>query len=216
VTEQALVRPGWIEVIVGCMFSGKSGEGAKRVIKELLSKIRKPLIFTPIQARRKVTLAETGEEVDTTGKMVSRNGKVFSAIEFDGDHPEQILEIVRQQPDTTTVIIEESHFCSDDLVRVCKVLAEELRLRVIVIGLDQTFRGQGFGPMPALLAEAEMIHKELAVCTECGSQNASKSWLDTRAHDQVEEGERLAGDKQYQAVCRHCFNKLVEEYGLPQ
>ena len=210
---QSMVRDGWMEAVLGCMFSGKSTEAAKRVVKEKLCQNRKVLIFTPEKARRQVTLAETGEQVDTSGKMVSRSGKIYQAIEFDGQNPQKILEHIKDIPDLTTVVIEEAHFCSLDLVEVCKELAEVHHLRVIVVGLDQTFEGKGFGPMPAIMVEAEYVTKELAVCTECGSQNASKTWLDTRELDKVENGGVLVGDAQYRAVCRHCHRKLTARYG---
>lgn len=207
-----LSNQGWIEVICGCMFSGKSTEGAKRVTKEILAKNRKPIIFVPIEARRKVTITETGEIIDTVGKMVSRTGKVFEAIEFNKDNPNEIINYLNNsQSQATTVVIEEAHFCNNNLVDVCKHLAETLKLRVIVVGLDQTFDDQGFGPIPALMVEAEFITKELAVCVECGSQSANKSWLDTRARDQL-QGKILVGDEQYLALCRHCKKKFRERF----
>jgi len=208
-----MVRDGWIEVVVGCMFSGKSTEAAKRVVKETLCKNREVLIFTPRKANRHVTLAETGEQIYTAGKMVSRSGKIFQAIEFNGNEPQEILAHIKGNESLTTVVIEEAHFCSLALVQVCKKLAEIHHLRVIVVGLDQTFSGQGFGPIPDIMIEAEYVTKELAVCTQCGSQNASKTWLDTRELDNVENGDVLVGDQQYTAVCRHCHRKLIAKYG---
>ena len=207
-----LTQDGWIEVICGCMFSGKSTEGGKRVTKELLAKNRRPHIFVPREAKREVTISETGETVDTEGKMVSRTGKIFEATEFDKNNPSQIITFIRQLDSLpTTIVIEEAHFCDLALVDVCKELAETFRLRVIVVGLDQTFDDNGFGPMPALMVEAEFITKELAVCVECGSQNASKSWLDSRAREQL-DGKVLVGDTQYLALCRHCKNKYKNQF----
>jgi len=210
--EKGLMQQGWIEVICGCMFSGKSAEGAKRITKELFDKRRRVLIFTPTESKRQVCLSDTGEKIETDGKMVSRNGRSFTAIEFPQNTPDFILEYLSKLPEMpTTVVIEEAHFVNSDLVRVCKILAENLKLRVIVIGLDQTFDAQGFGPIPALMVEAEFVTKELAVCVECGSQNASKSWLDTRARSALQE-KILVGDDQYVALCRHCWKKYREQY----
>jgi len=218
--EQGMIRDGWIEVVVGCMFSGKSNEAAKRVEKEMFSRDRTVLIFTPRQGRRKVTITTNGKKQSNKNKLLSRAGKAFKAIEFDGGKPDQIITRVKRTlaggGKITTVAIEEGHFCAPELVRVCKTLAEKFMLRVIVAGLDQTFAGDGFGPIPALMVEAEYVTKELAVCTQCGSQNASKSWLDTRVKAKVKKGEILVGDKQYAAVCRHCYNKLVQKYGAPK
>jgi len=207
-----LTQDGWIEVICGCMFSGKSTEGGKRITKELIAKNRRPHIFIPREAKREVTIFETGETINTEGKMVSRTGKTFEATEFDQNNPSQILTFIRQLDKMpTTVIVEEAHFCNNSLVDICKELAETFHLRVIVIGLDQTFDDKGFGPIPALMVEAEFITKELAVCTECGSQNASKSWLDSRAREKL-DGKVLVGDKQYLALCRHCKNKFKNQF----
>jgi len=204
INQSNLIQDGWIEVICGCMFSGKSSEGAKRIGKELLSKNRKLLIFIPEEARREVTLTQSGEKINTAGKMISRTGKMYQAIEFPKDKPEAILEYIEKETERpTTVVIEEAHFCAPTLIAVCKKLAEEYRCRVIVIGLDQTFEDAGFGPMPQLMVEAEFVTKELAVCVHCGSQNASKSWLDPEARQKL-EGEILVGDEQYIALCRHC------------
>lgn len=207
-------KDGWIEVICGCMFSGKSTEAAKRVAKELLAKNREVLIFTPQESKREITLSESGTTVNTAGKLVSRNGKVFNAIEFPKDQPSYILQYIESQnKPITTVVIEEAHFCHFSLVPVCKRLAEDYKLRVIVVGLDQTFDDEGFGPVPALMVEAEFVTKELAVCVECGSQTANKSWLDKNARQQL-EGKILVGDSQYIALCRHCKNKFKKEYGI--
>ncbi|MEK7511913.1 MAG: hypothetical protein AAB575_02750, partial [Patescibacteria group bacterium] len=196
-------------VITGCMFAGKSEEAIKRITKEQYSRERHVVVFIPQKARRRVTMSNA-EEIDTAGKVVSRSGKVIECVEFDETTP---WEIVRKlSPGVTTVVIEEAHFCDNELVKVCKHLAEKCKIRVIVIGLDQTFDEEPFGPMPALMAEAEYVTKELATCTECGSQNASKSWLDSRALDNVQEGKILVGDKQYRAVCRHCYGRLADKY----
>ncbi|KKR06807.1 MAG: Thymidylate kinase [Parcubacteria group bacterium GW2011_GWC2_39_14] len=204
-------KDGWIEVICGCMFSGKSTEAAKRITKELISKNREILIFVPQESSREITLSDSSTSINTSGKLVSRNGKIFSAIEFPKDQPSIILQhIESQNRPITTVVIEEAHFCHFSLVQVCKRLAEDYKLRVIVVGLDQTFDDEGFGPMPALMVEAEFVTKELAVCVKCGSQTANKSWLDRNEREQL-EGKILVGDSQYIALCRHCKNKFKKQ-----
>ena len=208
--EQFLLKPGWIEVITGCMFSGKTTEGAKRATKEKLAKNRQLLIFSPFEARRQVTIAGDEQTLDTAKKMVSRAGKTFDALEFPKAEPEKILEAIT--PDITTVIIEEAHFCAMTLLEVCKTLAEKFHLRVIVIGLDQTFSGEPFGPIPRLMVEAEFITKELAVCSHCGSHGASKSWLDSRELTNLKDGKILVGDEQYLALCRHCYKEFQAKF----
>lgn len=212
-----LIRSGYIEVIVGCMFSGKSEEGAKRVTKESYARDRKVLIFTPNKANRVVKLAGSRKNVNTENKMVSRCGKKFPAVNFNENDPWEILRHVEnyldKHTDLTTVVIEEAHFCDIDLVAVVKILAEKYLLRIIVIGLDQNFESEPFAVVSQIMAEAEFITKELAVCFKCGSQNASKSWLDTRMLNNVETGKILVGDKCYKPVCRHCYLELKEKYG---
>jgi len=214
--SNGMIREGWIEVVVGCMFSGKSDESGKRIEREKRSKFRNVLNFVPIEARREVELSN-GEKVDTTEKVVSRSGKIFQAVEFERKKPEQILDYVKkhlaQGLKLTTVAIEEAHFCEPTLLDVVRTLAEVYKLRVIVVGLDQDFAGNGFGPIPSIMAEAEFVKKELAVCTMCGSQNASKSWLDPEAQKDA-KGNILVGSDPYAAVCRHCHRDLRERYGM--
>jgi thymidine kinase len=212
-SKNPLVRDGWIEVICGCMRSGKSREAYKRIEKEILSRERKVRVFTPDRGRRQMTITATQKQIDTKDKIVTRAGDMLDAIEFPWNNPSVILEHLA--PEIDTILIEEAHFCTTELVEVCRTAAEKFHLRVIVAGLDQTFTGEGFGPMPALMVEAELLDKELAVCMECGSQNASKSWLDTRVRNQVENGDVLVGDEQYRAVCRHCYRELQQKYGNP-
>jgi len=145
--------------------------------------------------------------------------KIFQAIEFDKGKPEQILDYVKkhlaQGLKLTTVAIEEAHFCGSTLLDIVRILAEVYKLRVIVVGLDQDFSGNGFNCIPAIMAEAEFVKKELAVCTVCGSQNASKSWLDPEAQKDA-EGNVLVGSDPYSAVCRHCHRELRQKYGLTE
>ena len=216
--EQGMIRDGWIEVVVGCMFSGKSNEAAKRVEKEMFSRDRTVLIFTPRQGRRKVTITTNGKKQSNKNKLLSRAGKAFKAIEFDGGKPDQIITRVKRTlaggGKITTVAIEEGHFCAPELVRVCKTLAEKFMLRVIVMGLDKDFRNRGFGPVPGIMVDAERVSKELATCIKCGNPNANNSWLPPRFWNDLRDGNQLPGDA-FEPTCRICYHKLVEKYGLP-
>lgn len=209
---------GFIEVVCGGMFSGKSEAVSAIISRHKHSKTRDVVTFSPILARRTIQ-CEDGTLVDTTGKQASRCGSSHTAIEVSEKNPYQIIDIIQEFLATgrkvTTVIIEEGHFFSPDLVSVCTTLAEEFQMHVVVGGLDQDFFGRPFGPMPALMAEAEFIHKEHAVCDECGSLVASKSWLDTRELSKA-DGNVLVGDRHYMALCRHCRRLYVEKYGLPK
>lgn len=214
-TTPLLMKNGTIEVITGCMFSGKSEEAGKRITKELLAKNRHVLIFTPKEARREIKTI-TGEIVDTSCRLVSRGfSRSYDAIEFPKDSPREILnhvqQLIQEQKPLTTVVIEEAHFCSNELVEVCEILANQYQLRVIVVGLDLTFDNKPFTTVTTLMAVAEFIKKELAVCDECGSHGACKSWLDSREISKA-KGNILVGNTQYKALCRHCYEDYRKKY----
>ncbi len=207
---------GYIRAITGCMFSGKTEAGSQYLKRALVSKKKSPVVFVPSQAKRIITINVSNEELETDGKMVSRNGFIIEAIEFPANNPNFILNYVLDHPEITTIFIDEIHFCSSNLVDICKILANELKLEVTVMGLDQNFSEEGFGPMPALMVEAEFVEKSLAVCTDCGNDYACKSWLDSRSRNQVTDNDKLAGDRQYVAVCRACFQERIKKYGPPK
>ena len=145
------MKKGWIEVIAGCMFSGKS--------EELIRRVRRAKI-----ARQKVQVFKSS--LDTRydeAKVVSHSGAKVEAISV--DHPEEI--IAKIDDDTQVVAIDEAQFFSEKIVDVIEFLADR-GIRVIVAGLDLDFRGEPFGPMPALLARAEKVDKLTAICMVCG------------------------------------------------
>jgi thymidine kinase len=141
---------GHIEVIVGPMFSGKSEELIRRVNRAVIAK-QKVQVFKPAIDNRYDAVA-----------VASHNGRTWEAQAINS--VEEIKE--RLEPDTQVVAIDEGQFLSDDLVQLCVDLADEGK-RVIVAGLDLDFRGEPFGPMPSLLAHAEMVDKLTAICS-CG------------------------------------------------
>ncbi|NQT49083.1 hypothetical protein HQ571_00130 [Candidatus Kuenenbacteria bacterium] len=208
-----IIRNGWIEVITGCVFSGKSDEGSKRITKECYAKGRNVLILTPNTGRRKITICHSGEEVDTKDQFVSRAGKSHPAFEIPHDNPEKVFELLKEG--TTTVVFEEAQFFNKTLIDVCHCLATKYKLRVIVIGLDKDLFNRGFGSMPELMIAAESVKKELATCLHCGSQNANSSWLPPKYWKELKEGNILPGDA-FEPACRSCYSDLKEEHGLPQ
>jgi thymidine kinase len=141
---------GHIEVVVGPMFSGKSEELIRRVNRAVIAK-QKVQVFKPAIDNRYDAVA-----------VASHNGRTWEAQAINS--VDDIKE--RLEPDTHVVAIDEGQFLSDDLVQLCIDLADEGK-RVIVAGLDLDFRGEPFGPMPALLAHAEMVDKLTAICS-CG------------------------------------------------
>lgn len=141
---------GHIEVIVGPMFSGKSEELIRRVNRAVIAK-QKVQVFKPAIDNRYDAVA-----------VASHNGRTWEARAVNG--VEEIKE--RLEPDTQVIAIDEGQFLSEDLVQLVLDLADEGK-RVIVAGLDLDFRGEPFGPMPSLLAHAEMVDKLTAICS-CG------------------------------------------------
>src|SRR5512139_1160754 len=145
-------KGGRIELICGSMFSGKT--------EELLRRIRRAEI-----ARQQVQVfkPKLDDRYDLT-QVYSHDGLHCEAETI--EHASEILE--RLRPDTTVVAIDEAQFMDWAVADVARMLADR-GLRVIVTGLDLDFRGEPFGPMPLLLAEAEMVDKLHAICVVCGS-----------------------------------------------
>ena len=173
---------GWIEVIVGCMFSGKT--------EELIRRIRRAQI-----ARQRVAIFKP--KIDTrysNDHIVSHSeAKLLSTVVECSD------EILAKAQDAQVVGIDEGQFFDQRIVEVAEELANQGK-RVIIAGLDQDFRGKPFEPMPQLLAVAEYITKTLAICMVCGNP-ADRTQRITAGHERVLVGAKEA----YEARCRHCF-----------
>ncbi len=173
---------GWIEVISGCMFSGKTEELIRRLRRAQIAK-QKVIIFKP--------------RIDTrygTDKIVSHSEQSLASIVI--DKPQEILRLC---DDAQVIGIDEAQFFTPDLVDVCEQLANKGR-RVIVAGLDQDYRGKPFEPIPKLLAVAEYITKTLAICMVCGNP-ADRTQRITKQQELVVVGARDI----YEARCRKCF-----------
>jgi thymidine kinase len=176
-------RPGWIEVITGSMFSGKSEELIRRLRRAQIARQRVQ-VFKPV--------------IDTryaAGAIVSH-----SEMRIDSVAVASIAELVAQVDDDTDVVgIDEAQFFDNDLPGVCEQLAGAGK-RVIVAGLDLDYRGVPFEPMPQLLAAAEYITKTLAICMICGGPaNRTQRLVDS--NDLVLVG----ATGTYEARCRHCY-----------
>ena len=172
---------GWIEVIAGCMFSGKTEELIRRLRRAKIAK-QKVQIFKPrIDNRYSIS------------DIVSHSEQSLPSILID-----DINEIFIYAKDAEVIGIDEAQFFSSDIVAICNKLAGEGK-RVIVAGLDQDYRGIPFEPMPQLLAIAEYITKTLAICVVCGNP-ADKTQRKTASAERVIVG---ASDI-YEARCRKC------------
>ena len=178
---------GWIEVITGCMFSGKTEELIRRLRRAQIAK-QKVKIFKP--------------EIDvrySENSIVSHNEQSLPS-EIIND----INEVLDLYENAQVVGIDEAQFFSGDIINVCNTLANR-GIRVIVAGLDQDYRGIPFEPVPKLLAIAEYITKSLAVCVVCGNP-ADKTQRKTKSAERVIVG---AADI-YEARCRKCHYIPVE------
>lgn len=176
-------RRGWIEVVCGCMFSGKTEELIRRLKRAKIAEMKVEVFKPKIDTRYDETSIVSH---DTTSVLAQPVG-----------HSSKLLEI---SADTTVVAVDEAQFFDEDLPAVCQELA--LRgIRVIVAGLDMDYRGVPFGPMPALLAVAEYVTKVHAICVHCGN-------LATHSYRLAEEDSVvLLGEKgQYEPRCRSCYH----------
>lgn len=175
---------GWIEVICGSMFSGKTEELIRRLNRAIIAR-QKVEIFKP-----KLDKRYSEDEVVSHNETAIRSTPV--------DFAEDILLLA---DDCQVVGIDEAQFFDDHLVHVVNQLANEHK-RVIIAGLDMDFSGKPFGCMPELMAMAEYITKVHAICAQCGSI-ASYSFRFSTSQDKVMLGEKDA----YEPRCRSCFMK---------
>lgn len=177
-------RKGWIEVVCGSMFSGKTEELIRRLKRAQFAKqkveIFKPQIDTRYHEEKVVS--HQGNEIMSTPVPASSN-------------------ILLMTSDVDVVGIDEAQFFDMELVNVCNQLADR-GIRVIIAGLDMDFKGQPFGPMPALLACAEYVTKVHAICMHCGSL-AHISHRKTSDTNLVLLGETDS----YEPLCRDCYNE---------
>ena len=178
---------GWIEVIVGSMFSGKSEELIRRLRRAQIARqnvqIFKPAIDTRFASDQIVSHSEM--RIDSCAVKGSRH----------------LLELVTRE--TEVVGIDEGQFFDQELPAICNTLADQGK-RVIVAGLDQDYLGKPFEPMPQLLAIAEYITKTHAICMVCGNPANHTQRL-------VASGDRVLVGAQgvYEARCRVCFDPLL-------
>jgi thymidine kinase len=175
-------RMGWIEVVCGCMFSGKTEELIRRLNRALIAK-QKVEIFKP----------KTDSRYHESN-IVSHNENAIRStpVNFASD-------ILLLAGDCDVVGVDEAQFFDESIVEVCNTLANNGK-RVIVAGLDMDFEGKPFGPMPNLLAVAEFVTKVHAICTHTG-ELASFSYRLSEGNEQVMLGER----NQYEARSRKSF-----------
>ena len=184
---------GWIEVITGSMFSGKSEELIRRIRRAQIARLKVQVFKPVIDDRYSADHIVSHSDMRIASTNVRNSDEVIRLVE----------------DDTEVVGIDEGQFFDLNLPAACNTLADRGK-RVIVAGLDQDYLGRPFEPMPQLLAIAEYITKTLAICMVCG---------DPANHTQrlVQSGERVlvgAGGT-YEARCRHCFDPNLAAVETP-
>jgi len=179
---------GWVEVICGSMFSGKT--------EELIRRVRRARI-----ARQKVQVFKPAIDTRYAGREVaSHNGMQWEAIPV--EDTAQLRPLI--EPDTTVVALDEVQFFDDDVVALCEELADR-GVRVIVAGLDMDFRGEPFGPVPALMARAEQVSKLQAICVVCGGPASRTQRIINGKPAAYDDPVILVGaEEAYEARCRGC------------
>lgn len=187
-------REGWIEVICGCMFAGKTEELIRRI--NVLSYARKNiLVFKP----------KIDDRYSTT-EIASHAGSKVPCIVI--SVAKEILNHVNY--DTDVVAIDEVQFFDEDVVDICEYLADS-GLRVMVAGLDKDFRGEPFGVLPDLLTRAEFVTKLTAVCAKCGAPATRTQRIINGKPASFNDPIVLVGAKEaYEPRCRHC-HEIVEK-----
>jgi thymidine kinase len=174
---------GWIEVIAGSMFSGKSEELIRRLRRAKIARQRVQVFKPEIDKRF------SQDHIVSHSEMTHESANVRTAADVRANI----------QPDTEVVGIDEAQFFDNELIKVVNELAEQ-GMRVIVAGLDQDYTGKPWEPMPQLLAVAEYITKTHAICMKCG-QPANY----TQRTFESEERVAVGGEGMYEARCRQCF-----------
>lgn len=181
-------RNGFLEVICGCMFAGKTEELIRR-IKVMEFAKRKTLVFKPKIDNR---------YSDT--QVVSHAGSSVQSVVI--SCAREILDYVTS--DTEVVAIDEVQFFDEEIIEVCDLLAYQGK-RVMVAGLDTDFRGEPFGVIPSLMTRAEFVTKLTAVCVKCGAPaTRTQRLVDGKPANYDDPIIMVGAAESYEARCRHC------------
>lgn len=186
-------KEGWIELVCGSMFSGKTEELLRRIKRARIARQKVQVVKPAIDDRyhRSAVVSHAGEQTDCL------------SITF----ASELLD--RIEADTDVVAIDEVQFFDEDIVSVCSRLADQ-GMRVICAGLDTDFRGKPFGPTPLLMATAEYVTKLQAICVKCGQPaNRTQRILDGKPAYRDDPVILVGADERYEARCRHCHEVPV-------
>lgn len=184
------VKPGWIEVITGVMFSGKSEELIRRVRRALIAKKRVQVFKSHLDDRFGVYQVVTHDGVSVDAQPADSAAQVMRLVDVAA----------------AVVAVDEAQFLDEGIVRVCSALADR-GVRVIVAGTDTDFRGEPFGPMAQMLAIAEFVDKLHAICVKCGeAASRNQRLIDGRPAPYDSPTIMVGGSEAYEARCRHCHD----------
>jgi thymidine kinase len=187
----AITNSGWVEVITGCMFSGKTEELLRRLRRAEIAG-QSVAVFSPAVDDR------FGDA--TVGSHAGRQWE-STVVPAEGDGPREIPDSLNGEE---VVAVDEANFFGPALVDVCETLAADGR-RVLVSGTDQTFRAEPFEPIPRLMALAEYVDKLQAICAVCGEPATRNQRLVDGEPAHVDDPTILVGaEESYEARCRNC------------
>lgn len=180
---------GWIEVVAGVMFSGKSEELQRRVRRALIARKRVQVFKSHLDAR-----------YGGVHRVSSHDGRMLDAIPVES--AAQIGQ--RLDPQAQVIAVDEAQFLDGGIVPLVTSLAERGR-RVILAGIDTDFRGEPFGPMPTLMAIAEVVDKLHAICVLCGNPaSRTQRLIDGLPASYDSPTIMVGGREAYEARCRAC------------
>jgi thymidine kinase len=177
---------GWVELICGSMFSGKTEELIRRVKRAQIARLKVQVFKPQIDNRYAVEKISSHDGLHVDAVPVTQAGDILARVE----------------PDTDVIAIDEVQFFDWQIAPVCNSLADQGK-RVIVAGLDMDFRGEPFGPIPLLMAEAEIVDKLSAICVVCGAPASRTQRLIDGQPASYDDPVILVGASEvYEARCR--------------
>ncbi len=180
---------GRLEVICGSMFSGKTEELIRRVRRAQYANQKTQVFKSSLDNRYGIATINSHSKQAIEAIAIGKPGDI----------------LIHLEPDTLVVAIDEAQFFDESIVEVCHKLAAEKDLRVIVAGLDLDFRGEPFGSIPTLLAQAEQVDKLHAICVGCGDEAShSQRLIDGKPAPYDAPIILVGAAESYEARCRHC------------